>query len=330
MTGVRSENSLLFSLDNLQALATGSSLAMGGSTGEAKSGFATGEGSGLIDIRALASASGVGDDGDGRQEELPGLGSQPGAFEALGSPMLMATTEGRDRRKNYLLPVGLAGGCLLMASAMVATAILMKPDPATEAIGIAGPIAVADAPRHANVAGSTRSGPIRVVQLAGQDRAVQPATDADKPPKRDAKVDVRRRRPERSQKASEVVTRTPRTTEPKRPPLASNRGTSELGIAELMDGALEPRRRPSRRQVLAAMNRVKRSVQDCAKGQGGIAHAQLTVKGATGRVSHVRVTGKSGPVGSCIARAVRAARFPKFANAELEVTFPFRLSDGKS
>ena len=56
MTGQRNENSVLFSLSNLQALATGSGGAPA-TPSKAKAGMAQGEGSGLIDIRALASAT---------------------------------------------------------------------------------------------------------------------------------------------------------------------------------------------------------------------------------------------------------------------------------
>jgi predicted Zn finger-like uncharacterized protein len=63
MTGARNENSVLFSLKNLQALATGSGTslppAMVSGGGGERAGYAGGEGSGLIDIRALATATGV-------------------------------------------------------------------------------------------------------------------------------------------------------------------------------------------------------------------------------------------------------------------------------
>jgi hypothetical protein len=49
------------------------------------------------------------------------------------------------------------------------------------------------------------------------------------------------------------------------------------------------------------------------------------VSGSTGRVSGVRVTGIQGSVGSCIAKAVRGASFPKFAKSQLTIDFPFRL-----
>ena len=45
-----------------------------------------GEGSGLIDIRALATATGMGDGaGGGARDELLSIGSQGGAFGALGA-----------------------------------------------------------------------------------------------------------------------------------------------------------------------------------------------------------------------------------------------------
>ena len=63
MTGQRNENSVLFSLANLQALATGPGAgpaAAAPAASQARPGHASGEGSGLIDIRSLATATGVG------------------------------------------------------------------------------------------------------------------------------------------------------------------------------------------------------------------------------------------------------------------------------
>jgi hypothetical protein len=49
------------------------------------------------------------------------------------------------------------------------------------------------------------------------------------------------------------------------------------------------------------------------------------VVGSSGRVKSVRVSKVGGPVASCIARAVRRARFPKFADRTFSVKFPFKL-----
>jgi hypothetical protein len=51
------------------------------------------------------------------------------------------------------------------------------------------------------------------------------------------------------------------------------------------------------------------------------------VSGSNGHVSNASVTGQFAgtPVGSCIARAVRGATFPRFANPTFTFSYPFRL-----
>jgi predicted Zn finger-like uncharacterized protein len=85
---------------------------------------------------------------------------------------------------------------------------------------------------------------------------------------------------------------------------------------------------PSREQVGAAMHDITPDVKACAEGQeveSPTAQVAITVTGATGKVTSVRVTGIQGNVGSCIARAVRNASFPKFAKASLSINYPFKL-----
>ena len=85
---------------------------------------------------------------------------------------------------------------------------------------------------------------------------------------------------------------------------------------------------PGRDEVLAAMRAVTADVKACAEGQtlaDPVATVALTVIGATGRVQSVRVTGNPGAVGTCVARAVRAATFPKFSKVQTTINFPFKL-----
>jgi predicted Zn finger-like uncharacterized protein len=85
---------------------------------------------------------------------------------------------------------------------------------------------------------------------------------------------------------------------------------------------------PSRDDVFSAMRAVTADVKSCAEGQtltDNVATVALTVIGATGRVQSVRVTGNPGVVGTCIARAVRAATFPKFSKVQQTINFPFKL-----
>ena len=83
--------------------------------------------------------------------------------------------------------------------------------------------------------------------------------------------------------------------------------------------------KPARDEVMEAMNSVRSAVGACSNGESGVAFANVTVAGKTGRVINATIEGPTGSVGSCIARAVRKARFPRFKSETFKVKFPFRL-----
>ena len=85
--------------------------------------------------------------------------------------------------------------------------------------------------------------------------------------------------------------------------------------------------RPTRTDVVSAMNGVSGAVRACANGSHGVAPVRVVFAGPTGRVVSAAVTGSSFPpaVTSCIARAVRGARVPPFRDATFSVNYPFRL-----
>jgi hypothetical protein len=58
----------------------------------------------------------------------------------------------------------------------------------------------------------------------------------------------------------------------------------------------------------------------------GVATVQITVA-HTGRVANAVVSGPLAgtPTGSCVARAVRTARFPEFSRETFALTYPFRI-----
>ena len=137
MTGARNENSVLFSLSNLQALATGGSGGGGGASpapskasGPApKAGMAAGEGSGLIDIRALASATGL---TGGAASPGPSLGS-PIASPAKVDDLLSIGSPSVGLGSALAAPVVIAekpeparggGSGMVIAAAIVAVAVL--------------------------------------------------------------------------------------------------------------------------------------------------------------------------------------------------------------
>jgi len=81
---------------------------------------------------------------------------------------------------------------------------------------------------------------------------------------------------------------------------------------------------PERESVIAAIDGVRPMLQSCAAARHGAALAHITVAGS-GRVTHAIVSGAFAgtPEGSCIARAIRGAQFPAFAQAKIELSYPF-------
>lgn len=156
LTGARNENSVLFSLSNLQALATGPS-GGGGSPGvsggpspiSSKAGMAAGEGSGLIDIRALASATGVMNDGGGaftsasddKVDDLLSIGGTGGGLgSSLGAPVLIPESRDEGSNKGLIIGIGVAGIAVVAAAAVVAVVLIKGDPPPPAALGTVGQV----------------------------------------------------------------------------------------------------------------------------------------------------------------------------------------------
>jgi hypothetical protein len=86
------------------------------------------------------------------------------------------------------------------------------------------------------------------------------------------------------------------------------------------------RDKPTREDVQAALEPVKPQVIACAQGKRGTAQADITVA-SSGVVTRALVVGDFAgtPEGSCMARAVRDAHFPSFAQPSFRVIHPFML-----
>jgi len=85
---------------------------------------------------------------------------------------------------------------------------------------------------------------------------------------------------------------------------------------------------PGRSDVLNAMREVQGAVRACAAstGQSGMANISVTFA-SSGRVTRANVAPPFAgtPVGSCMARAVRAATVPPFTRPTFSVNYPFSL-----
>lgn len=339
MTGARNENSVLFSLKNLQSLATGSGPATNvpSAVGQAHAGYAGGEGSGLIDIRALASATGLSDADarEGAKDELLAIGTQ-GAFGALGSPMLAPAHDDDGGGKKMLIWAAVAGVGLLSLAA-VAVAYIMRPAnaPQPQPIGIQQQAPAVAAPTPAPEPEAKSEG-----ERAAEENARQAANAVNEERGSDGKP---RRKPSGSG-ASSSGSQTAEPSEPK-PAVGDTKAPAKpsgpRSIDDLLANALDskgggtkaaaeaPKSNlpdlPSRDDVVNGMSSVKGAVAACAQGQTGVAFVNVSVAGATGRVTSAEVTGITGPAGSCIAKAVRGAQFPKFQQKVFKVKYPFKL-----
>ena len=130
MTGQRGENSVLFSLANLQALAMGGDKSpasaaksdFGAAASPAPSAPTTaGGGSGLIDIRAMAASTVAAKSDEGHKDELPAIGGFAPPIAA--APVLLPT--GGDERPRWVLPTIIGISSALVAAIAVVVVLLI-------------------------------------------------------------------------------------------------------------------------------------------------------------------------------------------------------------
>jgi len=345
MTGQRNENSVLFSLSNLQALATGS-----GSTAAApksKAGMAQGEGSGLIDIRALASAtqavSSPVSNGASRDkvEDLMSVGAGGGGFSAAAFAAPVAV----DKSDNSKLLMGGMAAAILLLGGVVGYLALRSPpaaDPMAQApMAAQAPLGAGQLPTAA--AAAVAPTPVAPANAAPTAAAEAPAkASADEESGHEEKSGGGHRSGKHSAaSSSESAAAAPAKPEKAEaapaPAAPAKQSSADSSIDDLLSGALGGKAKPkpaaaapadnlaatpSRDEVMTAMKSVTPKVQACGDGSGGVAQAKVTVAGATGRITSVEV---NGPAQSCVTKEVSKAKFPKFSNSSFSFTYPFKL-----
>lgn len=81
---------------------------------------------------------------------------------------------------------------------------------------------------------------------------------------------------------------------------------------------------PSRTDVQRGLEDVRPQLNACAQGTHGTTYANITIVGA-GRVSYAMMGGDFAgtSAGSCMAKALRTATFPRFSGASFKVRYPF-------
>jgi hypothetical protein len=83
---------------------------------------------------------------------------------------------------------------------------------------------------------------------------------------------------------------------------------------------------PTRSEVISRLESVRPAVNACAAGRSGVADLDITIA-HTGVVMHVLVGGDFAGTaeGSCIARAVRGARFQSFKQERFRLLYPYAI-----
>ena len=155
MRGERNENSVLFSLNNLAALASdtpkAAPVAASSSAGGGMAQVGGSEGSGLIDIRSMAQTymGGKGSGGAAQANPLSAFGAVEPVSFATQSPMLLpqAPASGGGNKTLYALIAGL--GALLIIGVVVVVMVVLKDDGPTVAEQTPQPGALAATPNPA-------------------------------------------------------------------------------------------------------------------------------------------------------------------------------------
>jgi predicted Zn finger-like uncharacterized protein len=349
MTGQRNENSVLFSLSNLQALATGSGAAP---SGRPKPGMAQGEGSGLIDIRALASATQAVSDKPAaagqrdKIEDLLAVGSTGTTFSATSLAAPVATDRGDS---NKLLLYGMAAAILLLGGVVGFLALRSNSQP----------VALTPAPSEREreeaeeenlkvpASASAQKEDKPEAPQAAEPAAEEPSADEDKKEEHaSARTDKRSTRHEAAPSSAAAKPAKEDKPEPvaAAEPAKKAQSSADKSLDDLLDTALGGKKpaakpaaaaaaseslqpTPTRDDVLAAMKGVTPAVQACGGSESGVAMTKVGVAGPTGKVATVEVGGQfaNSPVGTCVAKEVRKAKFPKFSQPTFSFSYPFKI-----
>jgi predicted Zn finger-like uncharacterized protein len=393
LTGERHEDSVLFASRNLNASASPAI-----ATAPSRAGYASGEGSGLIDIRALAALArsnsshpapaaqsaatkarpdARGDDG------LMSLAHQSSAFANIDSLSPIAAPR---RNNSNAVPIAIVAGSAMIAAAAFMAVYITRGQASTASVQptavsavsqpvpsaaepapiapIAAPVPAASAPATIQLPpAATAPKPTAVAARApalakassssklstgtkiaasaskagaseGASGAKMASADGAEEHKADGKgisIDdllVADKKPAAATETTKpAVASGPRSIDDLLDTAVTDKGKKPAAApAPAAEDALPES--PSRDAVMVALRSVEADVRKCAEGatlEEPAAKVAIVVSGSTGRVSSAKVTGIQGPVGSCIARAVRAASFPKFSKPQFNIEYPFKL-----
>jgi predicted Zn finger-like uncharacterized protein len=355
LTGQRHENSVLFSLSNLEALAkpAGAQLPVARSPGSSQSDRATTtEGSGLIDIRAMANMTlGAGAaKNESKGSDLPAFSAPQ--FSPV-APVLLAPGAGGGTPKwaiGVLVFLGVVALALTFVVVKLFTSGPAQAPVAQQPPAVApAPVAAAPVNPAAEKAPPVTPPPASNEELPPREPAKPAAAAAEKPEKEEPRGGSKsgrgsRRGASARAGADEPAARNAAVTPTPRPVAEAPRkpkdeldmlleaaapggrktgGGSAPAARREEEEASGARAAPlSMQDVVRGMNGVMPKARDCYNQYKvpGVANVKVTVA-PSGRVSNVVVTGKFAgtPSGACVESALKTAKF----NASNGLTFDY-------
>jgi len=362
LTAQRHENSVLFSLANLQQLAMPSAAPK--ASAPVSNGNGSSEGSGLIDIRAMAATtlgapnvSGGAGGSSGLGDDLPTFGS----FSAAAPVLLPMPTQSGPPKWIY----GVIGGMVLLVlgiGVMAYKILTTKPVTVVEQVPVPAPAppptAVAVAPKPAAPAAAPGIPDENLPPREGAPgtegaKAVGDGTKHEKGGGKEKKGGKGGGKDKKGAASAEgggkaAATVTAPAPEPEK------KGPAKGSLDDLLENALQgkkprraapssdddapaPRRAApaapaeaagplSSRAIVAGMNGIKPKINDCYNQFKVPGMAMVSVVIAkSGKVSSATVSGKFAgtPTGTCVEKAVKTASFPP--SDGLTTPYPFQL-----
>lgn len=360
MTGQRNESSVLFSLSNLQSLVSAQE-AQRQQQQQKQQPIVTNtggsEGSGLIDIRALA--------GSLQKDDFEPAAASPRDDDflsmnyggLLAAPVLAPAPQGTSTLSKVIIIVGAVS--LLAAIGIMTVALRTPRETSPEVKVLLAQIAELEkkggggssemAELQTELAKAQAEAPKSKQPTAQESEGDEDAPAAeDQEPKR-GRASKERAAPKVARGASAGESPpsapSPVASEARAPsPSQPKKGAGASELDDLLGESKTPPAQKSpapdapqaskddalketldRSDVLAGMNSVAAIVKQCAQGQEGTVTVEVVI-GPAGRVvsANPKGTFAGTPVGACAARAVRAARFPT-SKKSITVTYPFKL-----
>ena len=353
MTGARSENSVLFSLNNLSALAGGGGGSAASSAQANKPGYASGqsEASGLIDIRAMAAQHLGGPMSGASASKAPDLfgggGDAAPVFAPVAPAVLVPTAPSEGVPKWVWALVGV-GGVSIVGLIIFLVVFLSGPSqPTVATTGPAGgptatgPSTAGTTPSPGTTVGTTA--PTEVKSPGGTTAKTEPAAKTEAPSKepgtKAGKSSKSEKTGDKGSKPAAAAKEAPAPAEkagpgkapdeaPPPPKKAADKPkAAKDDLDSLLDSAsggsggkpqkAEKKDLPENLDRGVIMSTLKgANFAPCkAEGASGVVSVKLTI-GRNGKVSDA-----SGP-NDCVVRVVKGVKFPEFSGDPMSLTYP--------